>query len=248
MEDKAVTALLDGDVLVYRVGYSTMDAPVGIAVARLNSAIEAILEDSGSEAGFKVFLTPTDKSNFRYKIYPEYKAQRPDKKPVWYKELRETLLVDYETELAHGMEADDLLGIYQTKDTIICTIDKDLDQIAGWHYDFVKETKYFIDPATALRFFYFQLLTGDTVDNVPGCVKIGPKKATVILEGLKTEEEYEKAVFKAYEEAYKGLAYAKMLLYGRVLKIKQHKDEGLWQPKFVGKVEGHATNKASTTS
>lgn len=232
-ENKATTALIDGDIVVYRVGYTTMEEPVGIAVARLHTMLEAILADCESDAGYKVFLTPTDHSNFRFKIYPEYKAGRPDKKPTWYQELRAILLEDYGAELATGMEADDLLGIHQTSDTVLCTIDKDLDQIPGAHYDFVKEAAYNITPEHALRFFYLQLLTGDRVDNIPGCKGIGPKKADIILTGLETEEEYQQSVLDAYIDCYKGLGFKKMVQFGQVLKIKQFQNEGLWLPKYL---------------
>jgi 5'-3' exonuclease len=50
-----------------------------------------------------------------------------------------------------------------------------------------------------LRFFYSQLITGDTVDNIPGLPRGGPRLAFSTLDGLETEEE----MFRAVEEAYK---------------------------------------------
>ncbi len=60
------------------------------------------------------------------------------------------------------------------------SIDKDLDMIRGWHYNFIKDKKYFIDDQQAIKHFYTQILTGDRVDNIIGLRGIGPKKAEKI--------------------------------------------------------------------
>lgn len=227
------TALLDGDILVYRCGWASDKDPLGIAMARLHTMVGKIVEDTQSDADFKVYLTPTDHSNFRFEIFPEYKANRPDKKPTWYDELREILMSDYGAELAFGMEADDLLGMNQNDDTVICSIDKDLDQIPGQHYDFVKEVAYTVTKENAMRFFYFQLLTGDRTDNISGIPKVGPAKATKLLEGLTKESEYQRACLKAYEAYYKAEAFDRMLMFGRVLHIKRAGQVNLWFPNYL---------------
>lgn len=53
-----------------------------------------------------------------------------------------------------------------------------------------------------LRFFYGQLLTGDTVDNIKGCPKVGPVAAVKLLQNLKTEEEMFQAVAGMYHLRY----------------------------------------------
>jgi 5'-3' exonuclease len=231
-------ALIDGDILVYRVGYTTMEEGVGIAEARMETLIDNILEDSGCME-YQVFLTSTDKSNFRFKLYPEYKANRKQPKPTWYEELRAMLVSDHKAKVIYGMEADDALGIAQTGDTIICSIDKDLDQIPGQHYNFVKESHYEVSQEEAEEFFFFQLLVGDRTDNIPGCAGIGPVHAGRIISRCDgTVASYEKACLEAYQKAY-GVAngMTNLLLYGRLLKIKQHEEEGLWQPETLGELK-----------
>lgn len=49
-----------------------------------------------------------------------------------------------------------------------------------------------------LRFFYGQLLTGDTVDNIKGCPRVGPVKAVELLQHLETEKEMYQAVAAMY--------------------------------------------------
>lgn len=207
-----------------------------IACSRVDSFVARVLQCLGTDQ-FKCFITSRE-PGYRFDLYPLYKANRKSPKPLWYDEIRAHLVSDYNAVNCYPNEADDALGIAQTENTVICTIDKDLDQVPGAHFDFVKEVKYEVSPQRALRFFYFQLLTGDRVDNIPGVPGIGPKKANAILEGLTTEEEYAKAVLKAYQDHYTAMddpdipgfaGYVQMTLMGRLLKIKQREDEELWQ-------------------
>lgn len=222
-------ALIDGDILVYRIGFTTQDEPVGIAEARMKMLIDNII--TGCDADdYIIYITSTDHSNFRFKIYPEYKANRKAPKPYWYKELRAFLEFDYAAKPIYGMEADDALGIAQNAGSVICTIDKDLDQIPGKHYDFVKDVQYEVSEENALRFFYYQLLVGDSTDNIPGCKGIGPKKANEALEGVAGHESYTKRCLEYYNKAYGHEGLAKMIQYGQCLKIKRKEDEPLWLP------------------
>lgn len=222
-------ALVDGDICTYRVGFTTNDEPVGIAVARLDTLVDRILVGSNAQES-TIYLTSTDKSNYRFEIYPEYKANRKAPKPTWYEELRAHLISEWQAKVIFGMEADDALGINQTDDTVICTIDKDLDQIPGKHYDFVKDVQYEVSEETAIRFFYFQLLTGDTTDNIPGCKGIGPKKAEAALAGCSTIEEYEEVCLDLYKQAYGKRGYDYLIKFGQCLKIKRKEGEPLWLP------------------
>lgn len=211
--------LLDGDILVYRIGFASQDVEAGFAFARMNTFINEIRDDLGSDE-HTVFLTSEDKSNFRYAIYPEYKANRKAPKPQWYKELRAHLIADHQAVVVSGREADDAMADTQDEESCICTIDKDLDQVPGEHYDFVKKVRYTVSPTRGLRFFYYQLLTGDRTDNIPGIEGIGPKKAEKYLAGVESDEQsLFRAVRGAYEEHYKKRGDELMLLNGRLLKI-----------------------------
>jgi 5'-3' exonuclease len=194
-------ALIDADILVYRVGFTTQDVELELAKWRMNELIERILADTKATS-YKLYLTTSgDKEAFRHKIYPEYKQNRKADKPLHYQSLREFLVEDCNAEMVSVIEADDILGIEQCKDvanTIICTIDKDLDMIPGWHYNFVKELRYYIHEDQGIRNFYKQLLMGDTADNVKGIQGIGPAKADKILAGSENEQEY----FERTREAY----------------------------------------------
>jgi DNA polymerase-1 len=195
---------------------------------------------------YKGWLTD-GRDNFRKHVYPEYKANRKQEKPVNLTFLQEFVKKNWGAEIAIGMEADDALGIAQiegkdsgtilTTDsdwnsvihnanpTVICSIDKDLLQVPGNHYNFVKKEFKVIDEYTGRYNFYTQLLTGDATDNIKGVEGIGPKKAAQALEGLYTEEEMFEQVCCMYDnDEY-------MLMNGICLHIKRTKEDN-WKDTF----------------
>lgn len=150
-------------------------------------------------ADYKLYLTGSN--NFRYQIYPEYKAQRLKvPKPEFLEDVRQCLVRDYDAVVSDGCEADDLLGVDQTIyneqeiPSRIVSIDKDLDQIVGNHYNPKHKREYIVSPRDSIRFFYYQLLVGDSADNIKGAKGIGPTKAEKILADCITEKEHYDAV------------------------------------------------------
>lgn len=134
----------------------------------------------------------TGSNNFRYEIYPEYKANRRDKvKPAYLEDSRAYLVTEWGAVVTDGYEADDLLGIEQSQEpfgtTCICSIDKDLKQVPGYHFNWRKNERELVSPLDALRSLYRQLLTGDTTDNVRGVGGIGPVKSARAINDLTTE-------------------------------------------------------------
>jgi len=51
---------------------------------------------------------------------------------------------------------------------IICSIDKDLLQVAGEHYNFVTGNFSTISPRQGMLNFYYQMIMGDSSDNIFG--------------------------------------------------------------------------------
>ena len=192
------TLLVDADILLWRVGATTNDVSEDIAKVRMNSYIDEIFHNSFC-SDYRMFLTDS-KGNFRVKIYPEYKANRVQERPKHYNALRDYLINFERAEIALGQEADDLLGIEQTSNTIIASIDKDLDMIPGKHYNFVKDLHYEVSNAEGKHKFWCQMLTGDNTDNIPGIRGIGPAKAKRILAGCNTDKEYKVATLAAYDD------------------------------------------------
>jgi len=164
-------ALIDGDIVAYRCSASAEHEPEEIAVLRIENMMRDILRESESDE-YRCFLT--GKGNYRYDIYPEYKANRKDKpKPVHLQACRDYLVETWNAVISEGCEADDLIGIAATdcEDSlgfVICSIDKDLKMIAGNHFNFVTKERVFVTPLDGLRSFYKQLILGDVSDNIPG--------------------------------------------------------------------------------
>jgi len=122
-------ALIDMDIVCFRCAASAEEDPFGIAQWRATDLFDQIIEKTNSDS-YKAYLTGA--TNFRKKIYPEYKANRTAPKPKHLDDLRRWAVEQLNAEVAtDGLEADDLLGINQTEDTIICSLDKDLLQIPG---------------------------------------------------------------------------------------------------------------------
>jgi DNA polymerase-1 len=166
---------------------------------------------------YKLFFTSPD--NFRKHIYPEYKANRTATKPKHLQFLRDYLVESWQGTVAEKMEADDYLGINQHESSIICSIDKDLLQVPGKHYNFVKKEFYEVDVETGSRNFYTQLLTGDTSDNIKGIAGIGPVKAKKAL--AEATNEYE--MFCIVRDMYKNDEW--MIMNGRCLHILRSLDD-----------------------
>jgi len=224
-------ALIDADLLVYRVGFTTEEVDEAIARWRMDEVIhESILKPLNAER-YKCYITSSDHSNFRFQLFAQYKGNRVAPKPRHYEALRDHLRLAHEAEVVFGEEADDRLGIDAAKDpdNIICSIDKDLKQIPGRHFNFVKGELFEVSAFDGMRFFYIQLLTGDKpVDNIEGIHGIGPKKAEKILAGLETEQQMYDAVLEAYKKHYPSDYLERMLLAGRLLKIRTKEGE-IWQ-------------------
>jgi hypothetical protein len=189
-------ALIDADVLLYRYSWACqddipfdVDDPTIVTSASsakkcIDEHIEMILDETDCEDFVCCLSSPV---NFRKAIFPQYKSNRTGPKPELLSELREWLTGRYTCFSFPGLEADDLLGIMATEDpegTVVCTIDKDLDQIPGQHYNWNTGASYKLSLAQADRWFYAQALSGDPTDGIPGCPKIGTKRAQDRVDGL----------------------------------------------------------------
>jgi hypothetical protein len=189
-------AIIDADILVYRFGFATNNDSEDMAIRTIAHFLEdLVMIDLPHCQRWSLHLT--GKGNFRNDIAvtAPYKGNRKDaEKPKHYKLIRDYLVYSWDAVIWEGMEADDAIAIEATElkgDGVIVSLDKDLDQVVGWHYNFVKDNLYYIDQETADFNFYKQFLTGDAVDNIKGVHGIGPKKAEKLLEGKTPVEMWE---------------------------------------------------------
>lgn len=201
-------ALLDSDIYAYRAAAACENEDELQAVRSVDSLIINTLMCGVDKCGYvdewKLFLT--GKGNFRNDIAvtAPYKGNRADKvKPKHLAALRKHLMQEWKADMSEGQEADDSIAIEATKlgdDGVIVSLDKDLDQVAGWHYNFVKREAYYITENVGLLKLYMQILTGDSTDNIIGLRGIGNVKAKKMLEEAVDETE----LFQRCVEAYDG--------------------------------------------
>lgn len=213
--------------------------PVQIAYARCNTMMEDIVQTVGTD-DYRIFLTDSD-GNFRKTVSPEYKANRKkEDRPILLPDLEEFLIRSWGAIRAVGCEADDYMGTFQMTnrelgiDSVICTIDKDLNTIPGKHYNFVKCKWNDVSEDDATFFFYKQMMMGDSTDGVAGCPGIGLKKAEkALLPYHGNESELYQVVYEQYKESYPQLAPEELedliIMVGRLVYIR-HEPEEMWLP------------------
>lgn len=257
---KEVTLLIDGDIVAFGAVSANLDeiewAPdcwsnyvdMRGAKEKFLRDIERIIDALPIKAKVKPILCITGPDNWRYEILKTYKGHRK-KKPPGYREFQEWVLQEsgYETYLRPGLEADDCLGILQTRkgagEVIMWSADKDLMQIAGKHLIFdlkAYSKKARIEEVAELAgelLHVQQTLTGDVTDNYKGLQGYGEVKAKKLIAQYadKPLSELWGAVQAAYEKA--GLSYDDMLVQARVARILraadynfQKKEVILWTP------------------
>ena len=247
---KPTTALMDLDRLTYAVAFMVegKDEPeaniLNSAKLMLEASKREITELAPTVTKFKLFLS--HEKNFRKEIAQEhiYKGNRGEK-PEAIGLIRDYFKGRGAFTYPH-MEADDLTSISHWKshrdgshDTLIYDIDKDLDMVPGWRVrpslkqkGFIKReaTIEFITPEEAMRSFYRQLLTGDSIDNIGGLKGVGKKVADkVIGDSTKPQELFTKVLDK-YLEELNGSCYSE------VMRLIFERGNLLWMKRFPGDV------------
>jgi DNA polymerase I len=146
--------------------------------------------------------------SFRNALYPDYKGQRPDMPDDLRMQWPEFLPLSRElghTALAQeGFEADDIIGTLAARfagpdcDVVIVSSDKDFAQLVNPYVSLLDLKtgervgregvieRWGVPPE---RIIDLLALMGDTSDNVPGAVGVGPKKAAKYIETYGTVED-----------------------------------------------------------
>lgn len=220
--------IVDGDWMIYRVGFASEDDDVEFAKARLTELLTDVIYFDLKADDYELYLT--GKENFRYSIAVTvpYKGNRDKtKRPKHYSELREHAK-RLGAVVVEGEEADDKVAQRMSQGLFVLVgVDKDLLQIPGWIYNPVKKEIVFVTEFEGLRHFYTQILTGDRTDTIPGLHGVGPKKAAKALEGCTTEEELYRATLEAYRSKGKDEVY--LLEQAQLLWLRRTEGE-VWTP------------------
>lgn len=218
--------LVDADIIAYRSALKAESA--GMDVLDLEDMVNATCLDwtVRCDCFLSLFFLSSGRS-FRHALCDTYKANRRPK-PDLLEAARFFIQQNHKTVMWDGFEADDLIGIHATSNIshlryppVIITIDKDLKQIPGLHWNPDKDSEVrTISHTQAQRNFCFQWLTGDTTDGYKGIPGIGPKKADKILGDTDCWFEMYAKVIAAYKKANLDMDYC--LLQGRLAFILQY--------------------------
>jgi DNA polymerase I len=200
--------LVDGSSYLYRAYHALPDLrtragePTG-AIRGVISMLRKMVADEKPDYFAVVFDAPG--KTFRDDWYPEYKANRspmPEDMRPQIQPLHELIKAHgWPLIMETGVEADDVIGTLAREaekhniECVISTGDKDLAQLVNEHV-ILKNTmsmetldiagvkqKFGVAPTQILDYL---TLIGDTVDNVPGVPKVGPKTAVKWLAEYET--------------------------------------------------------------
>lgn len=196
--------LVDGSSYLFRAFHAlppltnTKGQPTGAIYGVVNMLRKLLKEYSPS---LIAVVFDCKEKTFRHDMYPEYKANRtamPDELAVQIQPLHAIIrAMGFPLLAVPGIEADDVIGTLAKQAsqaglfTVISTGDKDMAQLVDENIVLENTmTDTIMDRAGVLKKFevapeqiidYFSLI-GDSVDNVPGVYKVGPKTAVKWLQ------------------------------------------------------------------
>ncbi len=201
--DKKTLLLVDGSSYLYRAFHAMPDlrvkpgdphSPATGAIRGMINMMQKLRKDV--RADYAVCIFDAKGPTFRDALYSEYKAQRspmPDDLRSQVEPIHEVVqLLGWKVLAVPGVEADDVIGTLaciasaQSIEVIISSGDKDLSQLVDEHITVIDtmndrrrdlagvEAEFGVPPRLMVD---YQTLVGDTVDNVPGVPKVGPKTA-----------------------------------------------------------------------
>lgn len=227
---------------------------------RINGILEATKADSYQ---LYLTSDDKSNFRYKTSTIKPYKGHRAEEKPYWYNHIRNFLIDYREAQEVSGHEADDAISIAAWEayrkvekkiesnaacgqpflsstpissycnDVVICSRDKDLNMVPGWHYSWgtslQKEKPFWFQTELGgLKCFYKQLLTGDPVDNILGLFGVG-KSSTLLkhIDSCETEEDMYSFCLNQYEKRFGSYAHQFILENGRLLWMLRHKEE-MW--------------------
>jgi len=200
--------LVDGSSYLYRAFHAMPDlravpgdptSPATGAIRGMINMLQKLRRDVRADYVACVFDAPG--KTFRDDLYPEYKATRSPMPPdlrLQIDPIHEVVrLLGWKVLNVPGVEADDVIGTLACMatergfQTVISSGDKDLSQLVNEHVVVIDtmndrkrdvagvEAEFGVPPRLMVD---YQTLVGDSVDNVPGVDKVGPKTAVKLLQ------------------------------------------------------------------
>ena len=200
--------LVDGSSYLYRAFHALPDlrSPQGLPTGAIYGVLSMLRKlRADYPADYSACVFDAKGKTFRDDWYPAYKANRsamPDDLVAQIIPLHQAVVAaGWNILMVEGVEADDVIGTLSQQAThggarsIISTGDKDLTQLVNSQVKLVNTmSNETLDEAGVLakfgvppeRIVDYLTLIGDTVDNVPGVAKVGPKTAVKWLAQFRT--------------------------------------------------------------
>ena len=206
-QSRKTLLLVDGSSYLYRAFHAMPDlravpgdpaSPATGAIRGMINMMQKLRKDVRADYAACVFDAPG--RTFRDDLYPDYKANRspmPDDLRAQIPAIHEVVrLLGWKVLHVPDVEADDVIGTLSCMaterdiDTVISSGDKDLSQLVNAHVVVIDtmndrrrdvagvEAEFGVPPTLMVD---YQTLVGDSVDNVPGVDKVGPKTAVKLL-------------------------------------------------------------------
>ena len=206
--DKKTLLLVDGSSYLYRAFHAggdwKVDLPDGTsqptgAIKLMISMLQKLRREVRADYAACVF--DAKGTTFRNDLYADYKANRAQMPADLSSQLEPVhevvALLGWSVLTVPNVEADDVIGTLacmastQGIEVIISSGDKDLSQLVDQHITVIDtmndkrrdlagvEAEFGVPPSLMVD---YQTLVGDTVDNVPGVPKVGPKTAVKWLQ------------------------------------------------------------------
>ena len=235
-----IVAIIDSDSLVYQCAHPGKDEwgdtlpdyteeEYEKAEMKLGERVLGILNKIEEDYTIvKHFLCIKGKKNFRYAVYEEYKANRPKPLPI-INHLCKYLVDNFQAIEAHGYEADDLvytLALDLKSKALICSIDKDLKQIPGLHYNYNKEEYSEGSEEEAVYNLGIQMIMGDNGDNLNPLRGVGIKTAQKLISFGMSEKDIMRVCLTMYKmtKYWGDEAKEKIRMYYKLLKLQNIND------------------------
>ena len=227
MSNSKTLVLVDGSSYLYRAYHAMPDlravpgdpsSPATGAIRGMINMMQALRKEV--VADYAVCVFDASGPTFRDAMYTEYKATRspmPDDLRSQIEPIHTVVdLLGWKVVAVPGVEADDVIATLanmaaaQGMNVIVSSGDKDLSQLVNERITIIDTmngkrrdvagvtTEFGVPPEKMID---FQALIGDTVDNVPGVTKVGPKTAAKWLEEYGTLDN-----LIAHADAIKGVA------------------------------------------
>ncbi|CUI07441.1 DNA polymerase I [Janthinobacterium sp. CG23_2] len=191
--------LVDGSSYLYRAFHALPDlrSPDGHPTGAMHGMVNMLRRlRQDYPAAYIACVFDAKGKTFRDDMYPEYKATRasmPDDLRLQIEPIHEVVRhMGWPILMVDGVEADDVIGTLSVQasslgmNTVVSTGDKDLAQLVDDKVTLINTmSNEKLDEAGVLakfgvppnRIIDYLTLIGDTVDNIPGVAKCGPKTA-----------------------------------------------------------------------